>query len=315
MSPQDRLDELLGREVAGETLSAGEMRELDLLATGPLKMEREALKAVATEAREKLRPPAFDADSVHPSEPPAWMLSELEAAVGIKPWADVKERAVAARSGRTGNGNTWLANWMRWGALAALVIAVSIPAVIYMRDGESQHDQIRGWQGREGAAPVLLAPIGSTSFRQPAFIWLPAAGQTGPVRLTLSAHGKAIWTQESARSPFRLSEATGAPTLEPDVTYEWSVEPLGGVNAVSTFTLDSQAKGRPEVFDHAADAMKAASAAAAAGRPADGIMILALLPTELRSDESVRALRKQLTQALPTPIPPPAEYREKNLQK
>ena len=189
----NRLDELLGRELAGEVLGIEEQNELDALATGSLADERAAMKAIIAKAQELLTPPTLDIAALRPEDPPPWMLSELEAAVGMQPWAAVKEQSATARAAKPKGGNTWGAGWMRWVALAAVVIVIALPVGLSLREVDPTSNQVRGWQGDKGVGPVLLAPMGKTAYQQPAFLWLPAPGMTGSLKLTLSSAGKILW--------------------------------------------------------------------------------------------------------------------------
>ncbi len=298
MKDQDRLEELLGRELAGEPLTAAEQKELDAIATGPLAEERAWMKAVVAEVQAQLTPPVLDMASLSPEEPPPWMLSELEAAVGVQPWAAVKERSAAARVENPKGGSILSSVLMRWVALAAVVIVVALPVGLSLREGGSSSNQVRGWPRDKGIGPIQLAPMGKTAYQQPAFLWLPAPGMTGSLKLTLQADGKIIWTKEGARSPVKLAEATDAPSLQIGVSYTWVVKSADGAKTESTFTLAPDAKAFPIAPETVPAALTLATEAATAGRPGDGITILALLPSELRADEHIRALRKKLTESL-----------------
>lgn len=304
MNGHDRFDELLGRELGGDALTPSERQELDALATGPRAQERAAMRVVVNEVSLHLTPPVLDMEGLRPEPPPPWMLSELEAAAGVQAWAHVKARS--AETPARMPARWWHQGAMRWLAFAALVIAVALPVGIHLRDADIPNTQVRGWNGNIGVQPVLLAPLGQTIYQMPVFVWLPAPGQSGPLWLALLQNGKTVWKCQVSRSPVQLANKVNPPTLQPGVSYAWELRTSDRTSPAIAFTLTTDANGAPGVLDEVSAALAAARAAAAAGRPADGIMLLALLPGELRADEAVRALRVKLTAALVPPGKPAA---------
>jgi hypothetical protein len=186
---------------------------------------------------------------------------------------------------------------------AAAVIVVAIPVLISLRpdpDVPGDPGGLRGGDPKSGSA-LLLAPRGDTLYPKPVFVWLPPPAHPGAAKISLTDKGSAapFWEKEGATSPMPLATEAGAPVLQPGRSYRWEITPAGGGAAASgEFTLLAfRGAGAPAVPPSIEEALASAEAASRAGRPSDGIMILAILPPEWRSDERIRGLRLRLMEA------------------
>lgn len=297
MNTHERFEDFLGRELTG-TLTAEDRVELDAMcqADPALAREREELVGFSTGINEALTPPPFDFASLKPKQPPEWALNQLRAASGADPWAKVKSQAEERRRQSKGPA-WWQSSIFRWATVAAVLTLVAAPVIHSLREDHPQPDGpgVRGWQSQVAGGAVQLAPVGDTLYTNPSFIWLPAPGKTGPVTVTLWQDGKMIWEKADVRSPLPLEGGDGVPSLQSGVTYEWRVKSAAAAEMpAARFRLAAGATGAPAIAPSAAEAVAAARTADQAGRPHDALMLLAILPTELRADESVRALRLEL---------------------
>lgn len=297
MNTHERFEDLLGRELTG-TLTAEDRTELDALcqADPALAQERQELMHLSTGIGNALTPPPLDLASIKPEQPPEWALNELRAAIGADPWAGVKSQA-AERRQESKSRAWWQSPIFRWATVAAVVTLVAAPVIQSLREDRPSPDGpgVRGWQSQVEGGAVQLAPVGDTLYVKPSFVWLPAPGKTGPVTLTLWQDGKMIWEKADVRSPLPLERGDGAPSLQSGVTYEWRVKSASaGEMPAARFRLAAGASGAPAIAPSAAEAVAVARSADQAGRPHDALMLLAILPAELRADESVRALRLEL---------------------
>lgn len=297
MSTYERFEDLLGRELAGP-LTPEESVELDAMcqADPTLAEQRKELVGFSAGISQALATPPLDFATLKPEQPPEWAQNQLREAIGADPWGEVKTQAEERRQ-ETKRAAWWRSPIFRWATVAAVLTLVAAPVIQSLRDGHQQTDEpgVRGWQSQVEGGAVQLAPVGDTLYAKPSFIWLPAPGKTGPVTVTLWQDGKMIWEKAEVRSPLPLDGRDGVPSLQSGVTYEWRVKSTSaGEMPAARFRLAAGAAGAPAIAPSAAEAVAAARSADQAGRPHDALMLLAILPAELRADDSVRALRLEL---------------------
>lgn len=107
------------------------------------------------------------------------------------------------------------------------------------------------------------------------------------------------------RSPVPFGSGDDAPALQPGGHYDWELRLADAATTSGSFSLSKDANSQPGVAGDAPAAIAAAQAAGDAGRPADGIMQLSILPEELRADDALRALRAKLIKAVLNSKSPP----------
>ena len=161
-------------------------------------------------------------------------------------------------------------------------------------------------------ASPALAPTGETSLTEPTLVWENATDQDYNIWILPEGADQLstdpLFVARNVRSPLPFSEfapGKGNPeksaTLKPATRYLALVCLAGGgrhAGVLVPFQTTTMASGAPMTPADAPTALKVAREALAAGRPGDGLMILAPLTGSGRSLPEVTALEAELKDAV-----------------